>query len=248
MAFVNSRTHSNDTSAWAQPVERLVVDGVPSGAVNLNVSGRELTGPIRGFGQLWRKTYQARLSGVSPREVMRAWKQNFQRFWPQGNYFYGAVEGIQPGDVAVLNLMQHRLGPPLISTGVYVIYADDESFSFMTPQGHMFAGLIKFSAFAEGEQTVAQVQAFVRANDPLYELSFRLHVGHSIEDSFWKTTLSNLAAHFHHNVNVSKAAVCLDPRLQWREARNIWQNAAIRTGLHTIRVAFRRGIRRLQKI
>ena len=27
-----------------------------------------------------------------------------------------------------------------------VIYADDESFSFMTPQGHMFAGMITFSA------------------------------------------------------------------------------------------------------
>ena len=37
-------------------------------------------------------------------------------------------------------------GGPLISTGVMVIFADDESFSFMTPQGHMFAGMITFSA------------------------------------------------------------------------------------------------------
>ena len=28
-----------------------------------------------------------------------------------------------------------------LSTGVLVMYADDESFTLMTPQGHMFAGL-----------------------------------------------------------------------------------------------------------
>ena len=146
VASVYPPTHSEDLTAWAQPIEQLAVDGVPPGAVNLNVSGRLLTGPIRGFGQLWRKTYQVRLSGVTPRVVMNIWKQNFQRFWPQGNHFYTGVDGIQPGNVAVLNLMQPRKGPPLISTGVYVIYADDESFSFMTPQGHMFAGLITFNS------------------------------------------------------------------------------------------------------
>ena len=34
-----------------------------------------------------------------------------------------------------------------LSTGVLVLYADDESFTLMTPQGHMFAGWITFSAF-----------------------------------------------------------------------------------------------------
>ena len=33
-----------------------------------------------------------------------------------------------------------------LSTGVMVLYADDESFTLMTPQGHMFAGWITFSA------------------------------------------------------------------------------------------------------
>ena len=32
-----------------------------------------------------------------------------------------------------------------LSTGVMVLYADDESFTLMTPQGHMFAGWITFS-------------------------------------------------------------------------------------------------------
>ena len=33
-----------------------------------------------------------------------------------------------------------------LSTGVMVLYADEESFTLMTPQGHMFAGWITFSA------------------------------------------------------------------------------------------------------
>ena len=33
-----------------------------------------------------------------------------------------------------------------LSTGVFVLYADEESFTLMTPQGHMFAGWITFSA------------------------------------------------------------------------------------------------------
>ena len=40
-----------------------------------------------------------------------------------------------------------------LSTGVLVLYADDESFTLMTPQGHMFAGWITFSAFDDGGVT-----------------------------------------------------------------------------------------------
>ena len=34
-------------------------------------------------------------------------------------------------------------------TGVMVLYADDVSFTLMTPEGHMFAGWITFCAFEE---------------------------------------------------------------------------------------------------
>ena len=57
-----------------------------------------------------------------------------------------------------------------LSTGVMVLYADDESFTLMTPEGHMFAGWITFSAAGDGEATVAQAQLLIRANDPLYEV------------------------------------------------------------------------------
>jgi hypothetical protein len=234
-------------AAWAAPVHHLEVKDLPRGAVNLNVAGRHLTGPLHGFGQLWQKTYQITLRGspVSPREVIRTWKENFQKFWPPGNRFFGQGTGIAPGEVAVLNLagpggLTGPGGSPLISTGIMVIYADEESFTFMTPEGHMFAGIITFSA-AEGDHgTIAQVQALIRANDPIYELSFRLGFGHRSEDQFWAKTLENLGAAFGVHETVEKVVVCVDPKLQWSEARNVWQNAAVRTGFYLLLTPLRR--------
>lgn len=225
--------------AWAVPVEHLHVNAIPRDAINLNVEGRHLTGPIRGFGQLWQKTYRTRLSGakVAPEHVVRVWKDNFPSFWPKGNQFYGSAGGIAPGEVALLNLagpggITAPGGGPLISTGIMVIYADEESFSFMTPDGHMFAGMITFSAFEEDGETVAQTQVLVRANDPIYEMSFRLGFGHSAEDHFWAQTLENLATHFGVNGVVKQAVICVDPKVQWSQAKNIWHNAAVRTGIY----------------
>jgi hypothetical protein len=52
-------------STWAKPVDYLHAPGLPADAINLNVEGRRLTGPLRGFGQLWQKTYRVRLDGIS---------------------------------------------------------------------------------------------------------------------------------------------------------------------------------------
>jgi len=238
------------TGTWASPVSRLKTDAIPAGAVNLNVNGRRLMGPIQGFGQLWQKTYRVRLSGaqVTPAQVVKVWKENFQSFWPKGYHFYGRMTGIEPGVVAVLNLagpggMHAPGGLPLISTGVLVVYADDESFSFMTPQGHMFCSIITFSASEEGA-TLAQVQALLRASDPLYELMMRMGIGHKSEDEFWQATLRNLAAHFGVQGQVQQQVTCIDPHIQWSQAKNIWHNAAIRTALYTPVAMVRKLVRR----
>lgn len=225
-------------AAWAKPVSKLKVSSLPAGAINLNVDGRQLTGPLHGFGQLWQKTYKVRLSGVkaTPAEVIRVWKNNFGNFWPKGNYFYSSLGEISPGDVAVLNIagpmgLTAPGGRPAISTGVMVIYADEESFAFMTPDGHMFAAMITFSAF-EDQGTVVQIQVLIRASDPIYELACRLGIAHKTEDAFWQQTLKNLAAHFGVEGYVQQAVTCVDPKVQWSEAKNIWHNAAVRTGIY----------------
>lgn len=230
---------------WAKPVSKLSVSSLPAGAVNLNVEGRQLTGPLQGFGQLWQKTYKIRLSGaqVTPKEVIKVWKEEFPTFWPKGNNFYGPLTGIKPGEVAVLNLagpggITVPGGLPVISTGVMVIYADDESFSFMTPEGHMFASIITFSAYDE-EGTVVQIQAMIRASDPFYELGFRLGIVGKSEDEFWHKTLNNLANRFGVSGFVQQNNTIIDPRMQWSEARNIRYNAMLRTGVYLIASPFR---------
>ncbi len=223
---------ARDAAHWAQPVEKLSVPGVPPGAININVEGRRVVGPLQGFGKMWQKTYRVRLSGsaATPTEVIKGWKDNFSDFWPQGNRFYAPITGIAPGEVAILNL---STGPGKLSTGVMVIYADDESFTFMNPEGHMFAGFITFSAFEEDQCTVAQAQVLIRANDPLWEMIMRV-VGYRKEDEFWQDTLKSLAEHFGVEGDPQMQAICVDPKRQWSQAKNVWHNAAIRSTLYTM--------------
>ena len=222
----------SDTPYWATGASRLHVNHAPAGAINLNVEGRMLAGPIQGFGKMWQKTYRVRLDGasVAPVEVISTWKRRFREFWPPGNRFYAPLTGIAPGEVALLNLTMP--GRQKLSTGVLVLYADDESFTLMTPEGHMLAGWITFSAYDDAGTTVAQAQILIRASDPVYEIGLTVF-GHRQEDRFWTHTLTQLAAHFDVQGQPETTTVCIDRRRQWRRAGNVRHNAAIRTGLHT---------------
>ena len=220
-------------NGWSRPVDRLAVGSVPATALNLNVEGRRLVGPVQGFGRLWQKRYRVRFDGadVTPQRVVATWKAEFASFWPQGNRFYGPITSLEAGEVALLNLAMP--GRQTLSTGVMVIYADDESFTFMTPEGHMFAAWITFSAVTERNATVVSIEVLLRTNDPLYELSMALG-GHRVENAFWLATLRNLAARFGVEGDPTFEQTCVDRRRQWRNARNIRYNAAVRTGVHTV--------------
>jgi hypothetical protein len=95
----------------------------------------------------------------------------------------------------------------------------------------MFAGWIIFSAYEEDGCTVAQIELLVYANDPVYELGFRLGASLS-ENKFWQYTLAAMEAHFGALEPVQTHVVCIDPSVQWSQFWNIWQNAAIRTFLY----------------
>jgi len=114
----------SDVAYWAKRSSLLNVTSAPEEALNLNVTGRRVTGPIQGFGQMWDKTFLVRLSGVkaTPQEVIATWKTHFPEFWPAKNRFYAPLTGIAPGEVALLNL---SMAPMVrLSTGVMVLYAD----------------------------------------------------------------------------------------------------------------------------
>lgn len=231
------RAAARDATHWAKAVSRLDVTDMPDDAVNL-VSGKRLAGPIQGFGKMWQKTYQAALprETVSAQDLIVTWKEHFPSFWPEGNRFYAPLTGIAPGEVALINA---RLpGNMRLSTGVMVLYADDESFTLMTPQGHMFAGWITFSATERGEDTVFQAQVLMRASDPIFELGLMLG-GHAQEDRFWNTTLTRLARHFDVDAEVDTAVVCVDRRRQWSRWTNVAQSAAIWSTVYTLGAPWR---------
>jgi hypothetical protein len=228
-----------DATNWAkQNTHTLRIEHAPSGALNINVDGRQITSPLQGFGQMWQKTYRISLKGaqVTPATVILTWKEHFAEFWPANSRFFGPLTGIAPGEVAILNL---AVGGMPLSTGVLVLYADDESFTLMTPQGHMFAGWITFSAYEEDGVTQVQAQVLMRASDPIYELGLRFG-GHKQEDVFWQHTLGQLAKHFNVEAEVTIETICVDKKLQWSQAKNIWLNSAIRTQIHRFTAPLRR--------
>ena len=222
-----------DSGHWAKPVGMLHVEHAPDGAKNL-VEGKRLVGPVQGFGQMWQKSYRIRLDGIElePVDVVREWKEHFPEFWPPGNQFYAPLTGIEPGEVALIRASV--TGGLKLSTGVMVLYSDEESFTLMTPQGHMFAGWITFSSY-DAAGAVAQIQVLIRAQDPLSELGLALG-GHRQENRFWEQTLENLAAHLGAAGTVVTQVVCVDRRRQWSKAGNIRHSVAIRNGIHALRL------------
>lgn len=241
----NPPPRRSSKEAWARAGGRLKVSAAPAGAINLNVDGRQVVSPLQGFGQLWQKTYRVRLSDaqITPAEVMKVWKDNFPKFQPPGNHFYPSMSGIQPGEIVLIDSTLPAVpgGPGLIpiASGVMVLYADDECFTVMTPEGFPESGWNTFSAYEEDGCTVAQVQSLARATDPIYEFGFRFMGGSRQQEATWVHVLTALAAHWDVKGEVSVAKVCVDPKIQWSEARNIWYNAGIRTVLHMMSTPLR---------
>jgi hypothetical protein len=220
---------------WAKPVSTLTVTEAPEGAPNL-VEGKRLLSPVQGFGKMWQKTYKARLHGVdlTPQEVIVAWREDFPSFWPKGNDFYPPLTGLEPGEVALIKAAGP--GGMKFKTGVMMIYADDESFTLMTPEGHMFAGWITFSSHAEPDGVVAaQAHVLMRAQDPISEMGLAMG-GHRMENRFWEQTLANLAAHLgSEEPEISTNTVCVDKKRQWSQAKNVRHSVAIRSTLHMMK-------------
>ncbi len=246
MSADSNPVESRDAPYWAGPVSKLRVGDVPSGAVSLNVDGRQVVGPLQGFGQMWQKTYRVRLSGsdVSPSEVVKFLKQRLPTLMPGNSRFYPSVAGVAPGELVLINATLPGI-PGEIATGVMVLYSDDESFTLMCPEGHPEAGWNTFSAADEDGTTVAQIQSLARANDPIFEFGFRFMGGSKQQERIWNHVLTQLATHYGVSGQVETRKTLVDSRLQWSQAKNIWYNSAVRSTLYTpvrlLKRVFRRG-------
>jgi hypothetical protein len=236
-----------DKGSWAPPVERLATTAVD--APRDTVTGKRVAGPIQGFGQMWQKTFKVRLEGtaITPQELIATWKDRFPTFWPKSGRFYAPLAGIAPGEVALLDMAPVPGAPVRLSTGVMVLYADDESFTFMTPEGHSLSAWITFSAFRDGDTTVAQAQALERASDPFDELAYMLG-GNRMNDRFWEHTLDALARHVGvAEPTVETQKVCVDKGRQWRFVRNLKHSATIDSMIATVTAPVRWVTRRIRR-
>jgi hypothetical protein len=218
-----------DAAHWARYSERIRVPGTSGSAPN--VEGRRMVGPLQGFGKMWQKTYRTRLEGVAvpPAEVVETLRERFPEISGFGDGFRVPEGGLVPGAVALLGGL----------SGVVVLYADEESFTYMTPEGHPFSGWITFSSYADEDgTTVAQAQLLIRANDPLYELMMPLGL-HKLEDRTWQKTLGRIAAHFGTAGRIETRVTCVDPKRQWHRYTNIRHNALIRHVIQTLTAPLR---------
>lgn len=233
----NGPTTPRDAGNWATKVDRLAAPDEKA-KVGYNITGRRVTGPQQGFGRLWQRTYSVDLGTVvGPEPLIADWKVNFGQYWPPGSVFHSSITGIEPGAVTPIEVGLASHGPKL-ATGILVIYADDESFTFMTPEGHMFAGMITFSAAEIDGGTRVEIKILIRPNDPLWELAWP--VARRKEDEFWIGTLTNLASHYGVvGVEVKEETSCVDRKRLWSNWSNIWHNSGIRSGLHLLTAPFR---------
>jgi len=232
---------SRDAANWAQPVDRLSAAGV-AGAKDDAVSGKRVSGPLQGFGQLWQKSFSVRLDGsdISPTALIAHWKAAFPTFWPKGQTFYAPLSGIVPGEVALLEVQPVPGAPVRLSTGVLVLYADDESFTFMTPEGHTLSAWITFSARRVDGVTVALAEALERPSDPFDELAYML-IGNRQNDRFWEATIRNLAVSVGVSApTVETKSVCIDRNRQWRYWRNVRNSATLRSARRTVTAPVRK--------
>ncbi len=238
-------TNRGSVVYWAKPVKRLTVTRVPGTISSLNVEGRRPVGPIKGFGQMWEKTYELRFSEAkkTPFDIATIMKENFVSFQPPQNKFYPSPAGIAAGETVLIR--SSTMGIP-IYTGVLTSYADDVSFTFMTPQGHPESGWVTFRVFREAGETVCQIQGLARANDPLFEVAFRLH-GAKFQEQIWKHVLGSLAGHLDVNAPVTMRKRCIAPNLQWSQAANLRHDAQIWTLAYLLLWPVRRVVRIFKK-
>ncbi len=225
-----------NAASWAANVGPLEVHA-DQAAAGYNIQGRRVTGPQQGFGKLWQRNYTMNLGNViEPKALISDWRQHFGEYWPKGATFHTALTGVEPGAVAPIGI---ATGPGMtLATGILVLYADEDSFTFMTPEGHMFAGMITFEACAADVGTQVDIKILIRTNDPIYELGWP--VMRRKEDQFWMATLSNLAAHHGvPDVEVSQKTVCVDKKRLWANWRNVRHNAGIRSLLHAVAAPIR---------
>ncbi len=198
-------------------------------------------GPLPGFGKTWRKRYAISLDAAiaTPSQVMEVLKRHLSHFAPRGNQSFEPFTHFNDRDVATM-LSEAPEGERL-STGATVLASDPVSLALLAPGGHGFSGCIGFVAAQTAGRVTVQVELFLRAADPLSELSYEIN-GHRRDDEFWSKTLGLLTAYFGVDASVAIEIERLDDHYAWTQASNVLHNATLRSGFGQVATPVRWGL------
>ena len=226
------RAGKQSDAGWAPKVHRLRVTEVPKGAFGKNMDGRRINGQLQGFGPMWEKTYWLNIKkpGIKKEDIILAMQEHFVEFQPSENAFFPTSNGLAPGEMIFID---SRTPGGIVSTGVMVLYMDDRSFTFITPQGHPEAGWVTFSVDEREDSVHVQIQGLVRASDPFFEVAFKI-AGSKFQENIWKHVLSSLAKYLGVEETVQMKKYRPSTDLQWSKSGNIWYNSQIRSLLLNI--------------
>ncbi len=216
-----------DDYGWAPYVVTLSSKHIDKDAINKNVDGRRVIGPLKGFGPIWEKNYILTIKQCQyqPADLVSIMKKNLPSFQPAQNKFYTSPQGIAPGEVV---LIDSKTPGGIVSTGVMVLYADDTSFTLITPQGHPEAGWVTFSARNDDGAVIFHIQGLASTSDPFYEIAFKI-AGSKFQETIWTHVLSSLAAYLEVEPDIEVTKSVVDQDFHWTNIRNMWYNAQIRS-------------------
>jgi hypothetical protein len=171
--------------------------------------------------------------------MMEILKRHLVHFAPRGNQSFEPFTHFNDRDIVTL-LSEASAGARL-STGATVLASGPVSLALLAPAGHSFSGWIGFVAAQAAGRVTVQVELFMRAADPLSELSLEIN-GHRRDDEFWSKTLGLLAAYFGTDAAVSIEIERLDDHYAWTQASNVLHNATLRSGVGQVATPVRWGL------
>ena len=198
-------------------------------------------GPLPGFGKSWRKRYAISLdaANVDPSQVMEILIRHLGHFAPRGNHAFAPFTHLDDRDIATL--LNPASDGARLSTGATVLASSPVSLALLSPAGHSFSGWIGFVVAQTAGRVTIQVELFMRAADPLSELSLEIN-GHRRDDEFWSKTLGLLSAYFGVDAPVSIEIQRLDDHYSWTQASNVLHNPTLRSGVGQVATPFRWGL------
>jgi anti-anti-sigma factor len=224
---IKTNSGKQSDAGWAPYIERIKVTERPEEALIRNMDNRRLQGQMRGFGKMWQKTFRLMIDKpeLTPEDVIKTLMQHFVEFQIAENFFYPTSKGLTPG---ALVFIDSKTPGGIVSTGIYVLYADDTSFTYITPMGHPEAGWITFSAKELDGKIRLQIQGLVRASDPFYEIAYAI-AGQSFQEKIWLNVLTQMAKHLGIEDNGQMVKYKPANNIQWNTWSNIFQNAQLRS-------------------